>query len=156
MAVAAHNINVNFVHEINLNGTEAEKELLWWHHRLGHLFFRNIQFIMQTWVLSQNELHQSLQTTACQIFKPTKCASRQYGNQHQQRAPVKVTTTIKHWFGVLKAENLVPGQQVSVDHFDAKFLDYFLPAAEKTNSATRQGTFCGTEGILPAFAYNKV
>jgi hypothetical protein len=36
-AVAALNITLNTVHESNLNLTEAEKELLRWHHRLGHL-----------------------------------------------------------------------------------------------------------------------
>ncbi|KAI2490670.1 hypothetical protein MHU86_23913 [Fragilaria crotonensis] len=38
-AVAALNITLNTVHESNLNLTEAEKELLRWHHRLGHLSF---------------------------------------------------------------------------------------------------------------------
>jgi hypothetical protein len=51
-AVSALNITLNTVHESNLNLTEAEKELLRWHHRLGHLPFRKIQFIMQTGVLS--------------------------------------------------------------------------------------------------------
>jgi hypothetical protein len=51
-AVAALNVTLNTVHESNLKLTEAEKELLRWNHRLGHLSFRKIQFIMQTGVLS--------------------------------------------------------------------------------------------------------
>jgi hypothetical protein len=54
-AVAALNITLNTVYESNLNLTEAEKELLRWHHRLGHLSFHKIQFIMQTGVLSWSE-----------------------------------------------------------------------------------------------------
>jgi hypothetical protein len=48
--VAALNLSLNTVHESNLTLTEAEKELLRWRHRLGHLSFRKIQFIMQTGV----------------------------------------------------------------------------------------------------------
>ena len=36
-AVTALNITLITVHESNLNLTEAERELLLWHHRLGHL-----------------------------------------------------------------------------------------------------------------------
>jgi hypothetical protein len=72
-ADAALNITLNTVHErSNLNLTDAEKELLRWHHRLGHLPFCKIQFIMQTGVLSQSELHRSLHTAACQIVNPPK------------------------------------------------------------------------------------
>ena len=54
-AVAALNFTLNTVHESNMNLTEAEKELLRWHHRLGHLSFRKIQFLMRTGVLSRSE-----------------------------------------------------------------------------------------------------
>ena len=116
-AVAALNITLNTVHESNLNLTEAEKELLRWHHRLGHLSFRKIQFIMRTGVLSRSESHRSLHTAACQIVNPPKCAACQYGKQHQRPAPAKISSAIKDRAGVLKAENLVPGQQVSIDQF---------------------------------------
>ncbi|KAI2494788.1 hypothetical protein MHU86_11398 [Fragilaria crotonensis] len=116
-AVAALNITLNTVHESNLNLTEAEKELLRWHHRLGHLSFRKIQFIMRTGVLSRSESHRSLHTAACRIVNPPKCAACQYGKQHQRPAPAKITTVIKDRAGVLKADNLLPGQQVSIDHF---------------------------------------
>jgi hypothetical protein len=77
------------------------------------------------------------------IWKPTPATSSSQGLNHN-----------KALIWSLESRELGPWSAFSVDHFDAKFLDYFLPA-EKTNSAKRQGTFCGTEGILPAFAYNK-
>ena len=116
-AVAALNITLNTVHESNLNLTEAEKELLRWHHCLGHLSFRKIQFIMRTGVLRRSESHRSLHTAARRIVNPPKCAACQYGKQHQRPAPAKISSAIKDRAGVLKAENLVPGQQVSIDHF---------------------------------------
>jgi hypothetical protein len=111
-AVAALNITLNNVHESNLNLTEAEKALLRWHHRLGHLSFCKIQFIMQTGVLSRSESH-----AACRIVNPPKCAVCQYGKQYQRPAPAKIATAIMDHAGVLKAGNVVPGQQVSIDHF---------------------------------------
>ena len=117
-AVAALNITLNTVHESNLNLTEAEQELLRWHHGLGHLPFCKIQFIMRTGVLSRSESHRSLHTAACRIVNPPKCAACQCGKQHQRPAPAKIATAIKDQAGVLKAENLVPASQhVSIDHF---------------------------------------
>jgi hypothetical protein len=43
-AVAALNLTLNTVHESNLNLPEAEKELLRWHHCLGHLSFCKPEF----------------------------------------------------------------------------------------------------------------
>jgi hypothetical protein len=133
-AVAALNITLNTpVHESNLNLAEAEK-LLRWHHRLGHLLFCKIQFIMQTGVLSQSESHQSLHTAACQIVNPPKCAACQYGKQHQQPALAKITTAIKDQAGVLKADNLLPGQQdkgkallLSLKEFELRHVCWRLP-----------------------------
>ncbi|KAI2489016.1 hypothetical protein MHU86_25586 [Fragilaria crotonensis] len=67
-AVAALNITLNTVHESNLNLTEAEKELLRW-HRLGHLSFRKIQFIMRTGVLSRKHLNTHETLKAKQNFE---------------------------------------------------------------------------------------
>ena len=111
------NNTITTVSQDNANLSEAEKELLRWHHRLGHLAFRKIQFLMRSGVLSRSESNRALHTAACRIVNPPKCAACQYGKQHQRPAPAKVATAIKDRVGVLKAENLAPGQQVSVDHF---------------------------------------
>lgn len=52
---------------------------------------------MQSGVLRQSQLHQSLHTAACQIVNNTKCATCQYyGKQHNQPAPAKmIAITIK-------------------------------------------------------------
>ena len=36
---------ISEVHETNHNLSEAEKELLRWHYRLGHIGFKKIQFL---------------------------------------------------------------------------------------------------------------
>ena len=45
------------------------------------------------------------------------CGLSLWRKQHQRPAPAKTVTAIKDRTGVLKAENLAPGQQVSFDHF---------------------------------------
>ena len=47
---------VSTVSEHNHNLSEAQKELLRWHQRLGHLEFRKIQHLMRTGVLSHLSL----------------------------------------------------------------------------------------------------
>ena len=39
---------ISEVHETNHNLSEAEKELLRWHYRLGHIGFKKIQFLLRT------------------------------------------------------------------------------------------------------------
>ena len=116
-AIEALTGTITTVSQSNINLTEAEKELLRWHHRLGHLAFRKIQFLMRSGVLSRSEANRSLHTAARRIVNPPKCAACQYGKQHQRPAPAKTAPAIKDRTGVLKAENLAPGQQVSIDHF---------------------------------------
>ena len=76
------------------NLSEAEKELLRWHHRIGHLAFCKIQFLMRSEVLSRSDSNRALHTAACRIVHPRKCAACQYGKQHQRPAPAKVATAI--------------------------------------------------------------
>ena len=49
----SHNLanSVSTIHHSNLNLSPAQKELLQWHHRLGHMGFKKIQFLMNTGVL---------------------------------------------------------------------------------------------------------
>ncbi|KAI2508102.1 hypothetical protein MHU86_6275 [Fragilaria crotonensis] len=73
---------VNTVHERNLNLNEAEKELLRWHYRLGHVGFKKVQFILRSGVVSKTEESRRLQTAACRLTSFPKCAACQYGKQH--------------------------------------------------------------------------
>jgi hypothetical protein len=59
--------NVNTVHKRNLNLTKAEKELLRWHYRLGHVGFKKAQFLLCSGVVNKTEESRRLQTTACRL-----------------------------------------------------------------------------------------
>ena len=67
-----HAIPVVSIHNLNLS--EAEKELLRWHQRLGHLAFKKVQYLMRTGVLATSELTKHLHHIACKAG-PIKCAA---------------------------------------------------------------------------------
>jgi hypothetical protein len=52
--------------------SEAHKELLWWHFRLGHLGFMKIQFLMRSGVLATSQAMRRLHTSASKIHPPPK------------------------------------------------------------------------------------
>ena len=108
---------VHTVHTDNKNLTEAEKELLRWHYRLGHLSFRKIQHLMKTGALSHTSSTRTLHTAASKISTPPKCAACLFGKQVARSSPGKTTTVVKDRAGVLRDGNLLPGAEISVDHF---------------------------------------
>jgi hypothetical protein len=108
-------ISVTSAHNINLS--PAEKELVLWHNRLGHLGYRKIQFLLQTGVLSHSESARRKQSSAARIQTYPMCAACQYGKQRRASAPGKRTRVVKDRRDVLREGDLFPGQKVSVDHF---------------------------------------
>ena len=108
-------ISTTSIHNANLGPTE--KELLRWHFRLGHLSFKKVQFLMQSGVLSHSETTRRLHTTATKLQSCPLCAACQYGTQRRRPSPGKRSKVVRDREGVLKQDNLFPGQKVSVAHF---------------------------------------
>jgi hypothetical protein len=104
------------VSENNLNLSPAEKELLRWHQRLGHLAFKKVQYLMRSGVLAKSELTKRLHRIACRI-NPVKCAACQYAKQRAKSQPGMTQRIIKDRAGIQSQGNLLPGQEISVDHF---------------------------------------
>jgi hypothetical protein len=124
---------VNTVHKQNLNLTEAEKELLRWHYRLGHVGFKKVQFLLRYGVVSKTEESRRLQTAACRLTWFPKCTACQYGKQH--RRPIHGTTpssVVKdRAHGAHKSDNLLPGHRMSVNHFIGSTRSCLLTSAGK-------------------------
>ena len=109
--------NISTVNAFNTNLSEAQKELLRWHQRLGHLAFKKIQHLMRTGVLSHTEGTRQLHTASSKLNHAPKCAACLFGKQTIRSAPGTTTTAIRDRAGILRAGNLLPGAEVSVDHF---------------------------------------
>eukprot|EP00972_Heterocapsa_arctica_P021676 3187317-Heterocapsa_arctica.AAC.1 len=108
---------VTTVSENNHNLSESQKELLRWHQRLGHLDFNKIKHLLRTGVLSHTEGTRSLHTAASKLTEIPKCAACLFGKQVARSASGVTTKVVRDRAGVLRAGNLMPGQEISVDHF---------------------------------------
>lgn len=128
---------VSTVHEANHNLSEAHKELLRWHQRLGHLAFKKIQHLMRTGVLSNTAAMRSLHTSASKLKSIPKCAACLFGKQTVRKSPGSTTTAVKDRAGVLKAGNLLPGSEVSVDHFVSSVKGRLLSGYDKGSDDSR-------------------
>ena len=108
---------INTVHDGNGNLNEAQKELIRWHQKLGHIAFAKVQHLLRTGVLSNTERSRRLQTAACKIQDVPKCAACLFGKQTVRASPGTKRSIIRDRAGVLQNNNLLPGAEVSVDHF---------------------------------------
>ena len=101
----------------NINLTEPEKELLRWHHRLGHVSMKRVQWLFRQGILSSSVKTRRLQMSAAQLTHGPLCTACQYAKQRRKTPPGSIKRTIKSEAGNLKQNNLFPGNEVSVDHF---------------------------------------
>jgi GAG-pre-integrase domain len=74
LATKTNELNICITEEANQNLTEAQKELIRWHFRLGHLNFRSVKLLLQSGALGRTRL----QRAASNCPDP-KCSSCQFG-----------------------------------------------------------------------------
>ena len=131
-AVACLGETIDVVRAKNLNLSEAEKELLKWHYRLGHLSFRRIQSLLRTGIFAHTDSTRALHRSACRIRHPPKCAACLYGKQSARPIPRGSSTIVRDVGGSLLSGDLSPGQRASVDHFICSVKGRRLESAGKT------------------------
>ena len=105
------------VSQSNSNLSNAEKELLRWHFKLGHIAFSKVQALMRTGVLSHSEGTLQLHHAAATLSTAPKCAACTFAKQRVRPSPGRKISTIHDTVGALRSNNVYPGQEVSVDHF---------------------------------------
>lgn len=114
----ALNASISSASDNNMNLSPAQRELLKWHCRLGHLSMKQTQFLLRTGVLAHSEKTRQLQIQATKSSTHLPmCAACQFAKQRQRSTPGTTKKVVKDRQGVMKADNLLPGQRVSVDHF---------------------------------------
>ena len=113
--------------ETNQNITAAQKELLLWHNRLGHLGFAHVQKLMRPSVATSlpTDSHPTKPTKnnpfilpkhpTARTCKPPLCAACQIARAKKRTADV--STTVIHKVMLLKTDDLLPGDAVSIDQY---------------------------------------
>ena len=105
----AQELNLCVTDSNNQNLTEAQKELLRWHFRLGHLHFESIQLLLRSGALATSEGQKNLHRSASNCVLP-RCASCQFGKAKRRPTSSSVSTPVPSNCGALKKGDLLPGQ----------------------------------------------
>ncbi|KAI2509575.1 hypothetical protein MHU86_4836 [Fragilaria crotonensis] len=112
--------------ETNQNLTGAQKELLLWHSRLGHLGFSHVQRLMRPRDIERlSSSSKPTSADACLVPKhpstrtcqPPLCAACQIARA--KRRSTDVSTTTVHSEQLLKIGDLQPGGRVSIDQYES-------------------------------------
>ena len=113
----------------NWNLTEPQRELLLWHHRLGHINMQHVQSLLakQKDDNSQRTKGQGEKRTIHPSNKKSshcqpcpKCEACQYAKQKRRNPPSKISKSNPDNEGASSQNILIPGQRVSVDLYQSR------------------------------------
>ena len=111
---------ISVVDRENHNLSAAGKEWLRWHFRLDHMSFQRIQFLMRTGVLTKIQAMRYLHTAIGKLQEAPKCSACLFAKSKRKTTkPPKTHTRVTDSAGALTRNNLLPGQEVSMDHIFA-------------------------------------
>ena len=99
--------------ETNQNLTSAQKLLLRWHFKMGHLGFATVQ-----WLGRMGMLGEGGKKMAAANLQAPKCAACQFGKQGKTPTPTKHGDQDSP--GSLSIEKLEPGQMVFMDQYESR------------------------------------
>ena len=139
-APEALNAIITTVSHDNINLSEAQKELIRWHNKLGHVGYKRVQSLMRSGTLAHSEATRRLHTAACKLTDLPKCAACQFGKQKRRPTPGKTSSIVRDRAGVLSQDHLSPGQRVSVDHFVCSTRGRLFSSRGKSN---QNEMYCG-------------
>ena len=97
----------------NANLSPSQKELLKWHYRLGHIGFNHVRWLIRSGAISCSN------PKAVANCDPVKCVCCEYGTASRRATGSTVTRQREEREMELKKEDLLPGQRVSVDHYQS-------------------------------------
>ena len=106
----AHLNNINITSDSNINLTPAEKDLLNWHFKLGHVGFSQIKWLSRIGLLPKK---------ISKVKSNPKCQACKYGKAKRQptKTPGHVPVLPKREGGKISESDLQPGQRFSIDQF---------------------------------------
>ena len=128
----AMSIDVTDTHNANLS--DAQKTLLMLHYRLGHVGFRHIQWLIRARKLS---VRNAKNVEKCDL---PKCAACLYAKMRKRPTQATHSPTPREDKEMnLRVGDLLPGQRVSVDHFESSQPGRMY----STKTGSKAATYCG-------------
>ena len=146
--------------ETNQNLTSAQKELLLWHSRLGHLGFQHIQKLMHPRTLDPSPSKSPIRDPCIQpkhpsakTCKPPLCAACQIAKAKRRNPDVSTTSITPHTH--ITQNDLVPGIRISIDQYESSVRGRLSTSRGKESFGTKYagGTiFCDhASGLVQCF-----
>jgi hypothetical protein len=117
----------------NENLSNAQKTLLKFHFKFGHISMEQIQKLLGTGRLATSRATRAQHRLAANCIRP-RCASCQFGKQARRSTPGISGGTQKSP-GALKYDDIIPGKGISVDHFICSTKGRLLDSLGKTDPA---------------------
>ena len=128
-------MNLSLLNDSNQNLTGAQKLLLHWHCRFGHLNFPSVQHLFCAVPFLSTKFAAA---SKCAIAE-MRCEICEYAKAHRRPRRHATLTPNDVRDGALKANPLKPGAHVSVDHFKSSLLGRTFDSYGKASSATYKG-----------------
>ena len=114
--------------ESNQNLSVAQKLLITWHFRFGHLNFKAVQWILRSGIFGKSQPYRS--ASSCDH---PRCAACEFGKARRRPTKSSITTPVPERENVLKTDVLFPGQRVSLDHFECSAKGRLLTSMGKSS-----------------------
>lgn len=125
---------IDLTDKSNRNLTDGQKTLLMLHYKLGHLGFKHIQWMVR---IGKLKVRNSKQVQDCEI---PKCAACMFGKMTKRASSASTSKQPKEEKEMsLKAEDLMPGQRVSMDHYECRQPGRLYAS----KGSSRAQSFCG-------------
>ena len=128
-------LNLSLLHDDNQNLTGAQKLLLQWHCRFGHLNMPSVQRLFRAAPFLSAKFAAS---SKCSIAD-MRCEICEYAKAHRRPRHNVTSTPNAVRDGALKVNHLKPGAHVSVDHFESRLLGRTFDSFGKATSDTYKG-----------------
>ena len=103
----------------NWNLSEAQRELILWHNRLGHIGFKQVQAMLskpRDPLLKRIITPSNHKSSHCSL---PLCEACQYAKQKRRNPPSQKTQSRPELEGALSVNKLEPGQRISVDLYQS-------------------------------------
>ena len=128
-------LNLSLLHDDNQNLTGAQKLLLQWHCRFGHLNMPSVQRLFRAAPFLSAKFAASSKCSVANM----RCEICEYAKAHRRPRHNVISTLNAVRDGALKVNHLKPGAHVSVDHFESRLLGRTFDSYGKATSATYKG-----------------
>jgi hypothetical protein len=141
--------------ESNIHLTNAQKQLLLWHQRIGHYGLQRIQSLFRPQYGREPRLESTTKLSSCEIPKCEACLTSKATKRPNQSQLVQ---NVEQRQGILRRDHMKPGDMISVDQYESTVCGRLPNSFGKKPLHQKYcgGTIYVDHTSIYIFAYNQV